>query len=363
MKGGAFNRWWLFTVLGLCLLQVLIAVAADPYCVYGIIRYEKRNFEPNSRFLKVEYLQRHPEYDAFILGSSRAAFLDASVAERLCGDQIRYYNLNASLESGAGIRRKLQWLAASRRVRQVVVLVDFDLQSVGTDPLDLLRQEHPLVSGTPFLSFYAKYLLFQPRILYLYGEANLREPKGEPWNAGNPPAPDPLYRTRPFFDRSRLYDLTVGAAAHDLLHPRKGHDVPAASGLDEFRRTIDILDRAAIDRVLIVPPYRLDQFASFHPDALAEWMRQTVAAGGSLWNFAGINSITTNPANYVDAIHFDRGTGERLLLRACGRDQTGTAGDFGVRVTKANVEEHLRTLRQQHALAKQIAPGVNWNRP
>lgn len=359
MAGRDFNRWWLLTVLGLCLLQVIVAVVADPYCVYGIIRFPKRNFEPNSRFLKVEYLQRHPEYDAFILGSSRAGFLESSVADRVCGDRTRFFNLNGSLESGAGIRRKLQWLASSRRVRRAVVLVDFDLQSVGTDPFDLLRQDHPLVARSAFTAFYAKYLLFQPRILYLYGEANLREPKGEPWNAGNPSVPDPLYRTRPLFDRGRLYDVTWGAVTQDLASVGEPPDLPAASGIEEFRRTIAILDGAGIDRVLIVPPYRLDQFAGFHPDALALWLRDVVDAGGAVWDFAGYNPVTADPSRYVDAIHFDDSVGERILRRACGVDDDPNDA-FGVRVTAANLEAHIASLRLQHTEALKAAGMIEW---
>ncbi|MBM4200070.1 MAG: hypothetical protein FJ189_02135, partial [Gammaproteobacteria bacterium] len=141
MPARRFNRWWLATVFGLCALQALIAVVADPYCVLGIVRYPKRNFEPNTRFLKVEYLRRHPEFDAFILGSSRASFLESEAARAACGPQRRYFNLNASLENGAGIRQKLDWLTRTRKVAQVIIAVDFDLQSVPGDPLDLLRQD------------------------------------------------------------------------------------------------------------------------------------------------------------------------------------------------------------------------------
>lgn len=360
MSGRTFNRCWLLTVLGLCLLQILVAVIADPYCVYGIIRYPKRNFEPNTRVLKVEYLQRHPEYDAFILGSSRASFYDTEVADIACGDRSRHYNLNASLENGSGMRRKLEWLTSARRVRQVIVNVDFDLQSVPLDPFDLLRQEHPLVSGSSYLTFYAKYLLFQPRILYLYVRANLRKPKGEPWNDGNTATPDPIYFTRPFFDLSRLYDVTAGAIAHDLSHARPGRDIGSAAGDEEFRRTIGILDRAGTDRILIVPPYRLDQFASFHIDAFTEWMRKMVRIAGALWSFAGYNAVTANPSRYVDGIHFDRETGARILRRACG--DIGSGDDFGVYVTAANLEQHIGALRHQHAMSGEAASRIDWNR-
>lgn len=360
MRARVFNRWWLFTVLGLCVLQVIVAVVADPYCVFGIVRYPKRNFEPNTRFLKIEYLQRHPEYDGFILGSSRAGSLDALAAARTCGPGLSYFNLNASLEGAAGMRRKLEWLVASRPVRQIVVLVDFDLQSVGTDPFDLLRQDHPLVSGSGFVPFYAKYLLFQPRILYLYGQANGQDPRGEPWNAGNSFGDDPLYATRPLFDTGRLRAVTIGAVRHDLSRRGAGPDHSGARGLEEFQRMIAVLDHANIERILIVPPYRLDQFASFDPGALANWMREIVAAAGAVWDFSGYNAVSANPSNYVDPIHFDQRIGDQMLRRACGHDSESGDGGFGVRVTAANIDQHARNIERQQADAIKVVKQIRW---
>lgn len=353
-----FNRWWLSTFLGLCLLQVGIAIIADPYCVFGIIRYSKRNFEPNTRFLKIEYLRRHPEYDGFILGSSRASFLEAESARAACGPERRYFNLNASLENGAGIRQKLAWLTRTRKVSQVIVNVDFDLQSVLGDPLDLLRQDHPLISGSANTLFYAKYLLFQPRILWIYVQGQLRDTSSAPWNRGNSGMPDALYAVKPHFDGVRLFDATLGAVTADLVRKPAPRWEATASGQDEFRRTLRTIEQAGIDRILIVPPYRLDQYASFSIDAYTAWMGTVVADAGEIWDFSGYNGVTLDPQNYDDPIHFNSTIGDRLLQRACGRPEAGAAPDFGVRVTRDNVAAHLRTHRLQHAAARARLAGA-----
>ena len=356
MTSGHYNRWWLGTVLALCLMQVAMAVITDPYCVFGVIRYPKRNFEPNTRFLKIEYLRRHPEYDAFILGSSRAAYYGADIAERLCPGDQQYFNLSVSLENGAGIRRKLKWLIAHRRVSQAILNLDFDVQSVATDPLDLLRQDHPLVSGTPATVFYGKYLLFQPRILYAFALANLRESQGAPWSFGNVVAPDALYPAQPFLDLSRLYDVTFGALASDLSRSAEARDIVSPIGLEEFRRTIALLDGAGVSRTLIVPPYRVDQFARFQIDGFISWLQETVRVGGTVWDFSGLSSVTGNLDNYVDPVHFRRSVGDRVLQRIFGPDdKSPTAEEFGVRVTAANIDRHAEALRRQHAEANAMA--------
>lgn len=350
MRPGYFNHWWLATVLGLCVLHGLIAVVADPYRVFGVIRYPKRNFEPNTRFLKVEYLRQHPEYDAYILGSSRASYYEAESARRFCGPQRRYFNLNASLENGAGIRRKLDWLARTRPVRQAIINVDFDLQSVPGDPLDLLRQDHPLISGSTATAFYAKYLLFQPRILYVYVEGQAREAQPETWNRGNRGMLEPLYPTTPPFDTARLLAITVGAVTADLSRPPAVQDRAAASGHEEFRRTVETLEQARVERIFIVPPYRLDQYAEFNIDAYTEWMRKIVSDAGQIWDFSGFHAVTADPRQYVDRIHFNEGVGDRILRRVCGGAEDG--GGFGVRVTRANLDAHLAAHRRQHQAAR-----------
>jgi hypothetical protein len=108
-----------------------------------------------------------------------------------------------------------------------------------------------------------------------------------------------------------------------------------------------------VARILIIPPYRLDQFAAFSVEAFIDWLQKTVRAGGPIWDFAGYNEVTADPANYVDAVHFDRKTGDRILRRVCGApDDTGASADFGVRLTEANLEDHIAALRLQHERAR-----------
>jgi hypothetical protein len=357
MGARCFNRWWLGTVLGLCALHVLLAVIADPYRVFGIVRYPKRNFEPNTRFLKLEFLRQRPEYDAFILGSSRAGYYEAEAARASCGPERRYFNLNASLENGAGIRQKVDWLAGTRRLRQVIINVDFDLQSVLGDPLDLLRQDHPLISGSAYTAFYAKYLLFQPGILYRYTRGQFLPAKPDPWDLGNGGLDGTLYATKPRVDFGRIFDTTIGAVVNDVAGRSDHQDRASAAGNDEFRRTVASLARAGVDRIVIVPPYRLDQYAGFSIDAYTEWMRTVTEDAGQIWDFSGYNAITADPENYVDQVHFNQRVGDRILQRACSHSDEAPRDGFGVRVTRENLDAHLAIHRRQHQEARAAIAG------
>ena len=56
-------------VLGIIVVGFVANLAAnaliDPYRVFGLTDFNRKNFEPNTRYLKVAYLKDHPEaFDA-----------------------------------------------------------------------------------------------------------------------------------------------------------------------------------------------------------------------------------------------------------------------------------------------------------
>ncbi|MDP8935186.1 MAG: hypothetical protein M3N42_13855, partial [Cyanobacteriota bacterium] len=138
----------------------------DPYKVFGLADFNKKNFDPNTRYLKIEYLLKQEKPNAFILGSSRVNFYDVEVAKSL--SNYNYYNMTAFNDYPLSMRRKLEWLAENRKVSQIILGMDYDHQAINeTEDSDLLRQEHPLVSGEPKLKFYYKYTAFQPETLIM----------------------------------------------------------------------------------------------------------------------------------------------------------------------------------------------------
>ena len=63
-------------------------------------------------------------------------------------------------------------------------------------------------------------------------------------------------------------------------------------------------------------------------------------------DFTGHNSITTNKDNYWDSSHLRVEVTKPLMARVFN-DQAHAPKDFGVLVTKENIETHLKNLRNQ----------------
>jgi hypothetical protein len=152
---------------------------------------------------------------------------------------------------------------------------------------------------------------------------------------------------------------TVGAVGADLNGPRENRVAVTADGREEFRRTLSLLNQTSTDRILIVPPYRLDQYASFSIEAYTDWMNEIVGDAREIWDFSGYNSVTPEARNYDDPLHFNEAIGDRILQRACGPLGIDAAANFGVRVTRENIASHLAAHRAQHAAARTaIAAGL-----
>jgi hypothetical protein len=77
------------------------------------------------------------------------------------------------------------------------------------------------------------------------------------------------------------------------------------------------------------------------------WLADLTAAFGEVWDFMGVNSVTTDLSRYRDAQHFDPGVGRLIADRLMGRPLPPRHADFGRRVTPATLAEHLALIRGQ----------------
>jgi hypothetical protein len=82
------------------------------------------------------------------------------------------------------------------------------------------------------------------------------------------------------------------------------------------------------------------------------WIRDAVDVFGEVYNFMYPNSITANSHNYIDSNHFKPEVGT-IIARKVSGSLTGTSPqDFGILVTKQNVDDHLKTIEQMASTKK-----------
>ena len=77
------------------------------------------------------------------------------------------------------------------------------------------------------------------------------------------------------------------------------------------------------------------------------WLADLTATFGQVWDFMGLNSVTTDLSNYRDAQHFHPRIGRLIVDRLMLRAVVAEHGDFGRLVTPDGLAEHMAFLRGQ----------------
>ncbi|HHO75404.1 MAG TPA: hypothetical protein ENN05_03115 [Deltaproteobacteria bacterium] len=326
-------------------VHVALTIALDPYRVFGLSDFNKKNFEPNNRYLKIEHLRGDHGHDAFILGSSRVAAYDVKTAKKLSG--FDYYNLTAS---GAGIKEilgKAQWLVQSQEIRQMIVGLDFDAMFLAgtTDPFDLLRKEHYLVSGEhPFL-FYLKFFMFQPNTLSRVIKLN-RDDKKITY----------LFDTStgqvmfPYYDELIAKDHEAYVKTM-ITGPNTTWGKVKPGNLAAFNQMVDLLRSHDIDVIYVINPCHYLMMESYDIHEYCDWLRSIVGTGIPVWDFSGFNQVTENSYNYYEILHARKIVGDLVLERIfTGKCTSLDIDNFGRLISSENIEEHIARLKGSYFL-------------
>jgi hypothetical protein len=77
------------------------------------------------------------------------------------------------------------------------------------------------------------------------------------------------------------------------------------------------------------------------------WLADLTTAFGEVWDFMGVNSVTSDPAQYRDAQHFHPRVGRLIADRLMGRPVPPERADFGRRVTRDMLATHMDLVHRQ----------------
>ena len=64
-------------ILFILTLEIAVPILVDPYNVFHWKRIRDNGVEPNSNYIKMQYILHNPDkFDSFLFGSSRTGFID-----------------------------------------------------------------------------------------------------------------------------------------------------------------------------------------------------------------------------------------------------------------------------------------------
>ena len=335
---------WVILVLvfGVFLANTTAVLIVDPQKVFGLVDVNRRNFEPNTRFLKTAYLRDHPEFDSFVLGSSRANAYSVDTAQQLVGG--RFYNFTVGGDTPLGMLRKAEWLAENRQLTHLVVTFSFD-DFIYSDAEQerALEIEHPWVSQSGWLKFWKPYLFGPyahplPVAQALYGNFI----KKDDWYTFD-------IRTGhydfPFFRRQMQQDPKA-YVENRFYAPPMFERFSKSDSLKHLQSLVHVARSKGIDLVVIINPDNHRTFLSFRPDAYRSWLTDIVRITGGVWDFSGLNAVTRSDAGYFEQRHFSELIGDEVLTRIFEPDSeiAQRHPDFGRWVTSDNLSARLAAL-------------------
>ncbi len=330
-----FNLIVLMTLMTLCASAAAVNYVIDPY---GIFRkdFREQRRSPNDHFIKMRHLLGNPtKYDSLLIGSSRIGKIDVG---RLRNG--RYYNLShAEGVPGGHLKDIKMLLAKGMRIKNI--LMGLDDFSYKVDPAAHLHRPltHPYGSWMENLHFYTEYLLKIPT----------KEALKEYWNKTTIKMFFDIYETGMPLHREEDEHIERDKDAHinhkKFNNPTRYRGDRTRKTLQEIRDIKNICILHNINLILFINPIHKTTYIDSGPQQFEEF-KQGLVEVVDYYDFSGLNSITIDNYCYYETSHYRYFVGDFIVARIFNDHSVAVPGDFGVFVTKSNIEAHLEAMRQ-----------------
>ena len=126
--------------------------------------------------------------------------------------------------------------------------------------------------------------------------------------------------------------------------------------LDEIRETVDLLKAHGIRLIVFINPIHKTTYLATGLETFFLFEKE-LSRITDFYDFSGLNSITTNNYYYYETSHYRPKVGTLMLARMLNDSSLKVPADFGVLVTRGNIEQHLADLRNQVA---GLGSAVKW---
>ncbi len=291
--------------------------------------FSVKRVEPNQHFVKMRYiLSESQKYNAFCFGSSRIGNIDL---EKI-NNGLKYYNMTYSEGLPAEWLADLQaFLKHGVTVNQIIIGID-DF-SFRVDPESHKKQwlRIPYKEGMNIFT-YCSYLLKKPTKPDKIEED--KESIYDVYNSGRPLHPEP--------DAAIEAEVAKHLSNETFQHPTHYEGNRIIETIGELRQLKDICDTNGIELIVFINPINAETYRDTNMQEFNEFKYQ-LAQVTDYYDFSGLNDITTNNYYYYETSHYRPLVGDMIVNRLFNRGNI----EFGVYVTKENVEEHLQDLEKQ----------------
>ena len=339
------KRFIKFVLIGLFLGMAFVSGMNYWIDRYAIFNHNKIYFseEPNQNFIKMEILLNSEiKNDSFLFGSSRVGKINPKLFQNG-----KYYNMTYSEglphEHLKNIKTLLKHNISIKNI--IIALDDFSYQvEPTTHHSQPMRKLHYKSENTFIFNFYKHYLTLLPDPISILNKIKCMRQKDNCQNydffsTGMPIVPSSI-------ENKIEKNVSEHIANQKFLTPThyKGNRIEKTIG--EIKNIKTICRNNNINLIILINPIHKVTYLDTNFNNFQLFKKQ-LSEIQNFYDFSGLNSITTNNYYWYETSHYRVKVGDKIYARIFNDKAIDVPKDFGVLVTKQNIDQHLANLRNQ----------------
>ena len=326
----AWVRIWFILVILAISCSVLFVYVIDPHGENSSFQYHGINISKiiqDERVSKFNYLKNNNDYEAVILGNSKAAYIDPDIITKYTG----FEAYNASFSSGTMDEFLIfsKWLTNNRNIKQIFIIFDYysvtEFKSNGTMPPALETRKTDVVR-------YLSLSKFGDSIKTLIHNASSKVIIG---NVENEYLKKGMRYDKNYFNRLKSREQQLRHAAElELREP------PAWVALDikeerinNLKNLVELCDEKGIDLFLIQAPSSYKVFKDKdNYNKLLSLITRIAQEIHPVYLFNTFNYVNNDLKYFLDHDHFNYEVSELIFKRVF------LNSSIGLKITSDNLE-------------------------
>ncbi len=340
------SKKWCGVAVGAMLSAVfailLFNILVDPFGIFGDSWYSYTETN-NPRVAKIEYLKKnHDLYDSYLIGCSSTSAFPVEDLNRYM--DASFYNMIVYGSDMLDTEQMVYYLGNNYTVKNIVInLYISNGFNYNYESDKLTGGMHPAVSGENKLPFYLRHLFLNPRYAFAKLDAKAHDRYlAEPYDV--------------FDEKTGAYDKRKRDAEHisDMEEYYKSYPVFAdyptgtyplkvfSENAESVRKIKEYCKEKGINLIFITAPVYYEYFNCIPKEDVKRFYKE-IAEETDFWDFS-VSSVSLEPRYFYDETHFRDDVGTLALARMFGDSSVYIPEDFGVYVTKDNIDKHIESF-------------------
>ncbi len=343
------NSQWLKMIIYFTVVFLIIVVSLNFFIdTYGVrlslfsvnkeVGQIKSMEAINQHIFNPEYVFRYPNrFDSFIFGSSRTAVIDpAKINTR------KFYNMSYS----AGLPSQhlailRSFLQKGIKIKTVIIGLDEFCFTLSPEEHEkqLLRIMHPSITGRSLPNIFSTFFFRMPKQFEISNVKKLLfNDKREKKFILNEKGLHLFWVKKE--KEIELIGKPLFTADVTQFSPKLFNEKLADEAFAQIQELISLAEKNNFALIIFFNPLNNNVYIK-QANALFP-VKLKLASMIDYYDFSGLNFVTLDNLNYYEESHYRYLVGDMVVKRIFGNGNISVPDDFGVLVTKKNVNEHIQ---------------------